>query len=78
VRDDRRWRLACAGAPRLAGGATLLIAALAVQTWRIRHERSLRIAVTWALGLMLIQNLVGLAQVLLAQGGESQPVAVAR
>jgi protoheme IX farnesyltransferase len=62
----------------LAGGATLLIAALAVQTWRIRHERSLRIAVAWALGLMLIQNLVGLAQVLLAQGGESQPVAVAR
>jgi len=31
----------------LAGGATLLIAALAVQTWRIRHERSLRIAVAW-------------------------------
>ncbi|MCS6938793.1 MAG: heme o synthase [Roseiflexus sp.] len=62
----------------LAGVATLLIAALAVQTWRIKHERALRIAVAWALGLMLTQNIVGLVQVILAQAGESLPVSVAR
>ena len=62
----------------LAGIATILITALAVQTWRIKHERALRIAVAWALGLMLTQNLVGLVQVLLAQAGESLPVFVAR
>lgn len=62
----------------LAGGATILIAALAVQTWRVRHERALRLAVSWALGLMLAQNIVGLVQVLLAQAGETLPVSVAR
>lgn len=62
----------------LAGVATLLIAALALQTWRIGHERTLRLIASWALGLMLAQNLVGLAQVVLAQAGESLPVSVAR
>ncbi len=62
----------------LAGAATLLIAALAVQTWRVKHEPALRIAVAWALGLMLLQNIVGMVQALLAQAGESPPVAVAR
>ncbi len=62
----------------LAGIATILIAALAVQTWRIKHEPALRRAVALALGLMLVQNTVGLVQVLLAQAGESLPVSVAR
>lgn len=62
----------------LAGVATILIAALAMQTWRIKHERALRVAVACALGLMLMQNIVGLVQVLLAQAGESLPLAVAR
>jgi len=62
----------------MAGVATLLIAALAVQTWRIGHERTLRIIANGALGLMLAQNLVGLVQVVLAQAGESLPVGVAR
>lgn len=62
----------------LAGVATLLIAALAVQTWRIRHERALRVMAAWALGLMLAQTIVGLVQVLLAQAGDSLPVSVAR
>lgn len=62
----------------LAGVATLLIMALAIQTWRIRHERALRIAVVAALGLMMMQNVAGLIQVLLAQSGESLPVSVAR
>ncbi|MGQ9827057.1 MAG: heme o synthase [Roseiflexus sp.] len=73
--DDAWLALAHRG---LAGTATLLTVMLAVQTWRIRHERLLRMIVALALGLMLTQNLVGLAQVLLARGGESQPVDVVR
>ncbi|MFO7171190.1 MAG: heme o synthase, partial [Chloroflexota bacterium] len=62
----------------LAGAATLLIAALAFQTWRQRLDGRLRAAVGWSLALMLLQNAIGLAQVLAAESGASLPIDITR
>jgi protoheme IX farnesyltransferase len=62
----------------VAGVATLLIAALAVQSWRRGLERPVRAAAGLALGLMLLQNVVGMLQVVAAQAGEGLPVDAAR
>ena len=57
---------------------TLLIAALAINTWRTHAERPLRRAAGWALGLTLMQIAVGVAQVILARSGNDTPVMAAR
>jgi heme o synthase len=53
--------------------ATMLLAAtltaLVVQTWRMRRERGLLLANGWALGLMLLEGIVGLVQLLYARVG---------
>lgn len=58
--------------------ATLLVAVLAIQTWRTRPEPALRRAAGWALGLTLAQIAVGVTQVILARGGNTGLVMVAR
>jgi heme o synthase len=62
----------------LAAVAGALVLALAVQTWRLRAEAPLRRAAGWALGLMLLQVVVGMAMVLLAraQGGTGGVTAI--
>jgi heme o synthase len=62
----------------LGGLATLLILALTVWTWRRRNEPALRAAVGWSLGLMVLQNGVGLAQVLAARSGAALQTDLAR
>jgi protoheme IX farnesyltransferase len=55
----------------------LLIAvliALAAQTWRLRPERGLRLAAGWALALVLVEALVGMAQLIFARQGAAAPV----
>jgi protoheme IX farnesyltransferase len=46
-----------------------MVLALAVQTWRSRPERWLRLAAMWALALLLAQVVAGMAQVLDARIG---------
>src|SRR6185503_15840115 len=53
----------------LAALAVALVAALAVQTWRRSSVRAARVAAAWVLGLMVVQVVIGLGQVLLALGG---------
>jgi protoheme IX farnesyltransferase len=48
-----------------------LLLALAAQTWRTRPERGLRLAAAWALALLLVQIVAGLAQVIAARSGLS-------
>jgi protoheme IX farnesyltransferase len=47
--------------------ATLV--ALAAQTWRLRPERGLRLAAGWVLGLVFVEAVVGLAQLIYAREG---------
>ncbi|HEY3232690.1 MAG TPA: heme o synthase [Roseiflexaceae bacterium] len=54
--------------------AAVLIAALAIRTWRTRPERGLRRAAGWALGLTLSQIAVGVIQVIYARNGTGGPV----
>ena len=49
--------------------STLLVLALVIQTFRMRSERVLRLAAGWALALLVLQNLLGLVQVVLASQG---------
>lgn len=62
----------------LAAVATLLILALTMATRRTFADRAARQAAGWALGLMLVQNLIGMAQVILASTSASLPLAVTR
>jgi protoheme IX farnesyltransferase len=62
----------------LAAFAALLVAGLALQTWRTRAEPALRRAAGWSLGLMLAQVFVGLVQVALARGGDGPAVLAIR
>jgi heme o synthase len=55
----------------------LLIAvliALAAQTWRLRPERGLRLAAAWTLALVLVEALIGLAQLIYARESAAEPV----
>jgi len=58
--------------------ASLLVVALAFVVLRGREERSLRVAVGWATGLIVAQNGVGLVQVVLAANNARMPVDTAR
>jgi protoheme IX farnesyltransferase len=55
-----------------------MLIALAAQTWRIRPERGLRLAAGWALALVLVEAVVGLAQLLYAREGAVGQVVVWR
>lgn len=57
---------------------TLLIAILAILTWRMRLDRPLRLAAGWGLGLTMLQIAVGVGQVMLARSGNDAPVMTAR
>jgi protoheme IX farnesyltransferase len=46
-----------------------VLIALAAQTWRLRPERGLRLAAVWALALVLVEALIGLAQLVFAREG---------
>jgi heme o synthase len=46
-----------------------MLVAVAAQTWRIRPERGLRLAAGWALALVLVEAVVGLAQLIYAREG---------
>jgi protoheme IX farnesyltransferase len=50
-----------------AAFATVLVAALAYRTWKVRSERSLRYAAAGALVLMLLGNALGMLQVVSVQ-----------
>jgi protoheme IX farnesyltransferase len=58
----------------MAAASTALVGWLALRTWRAWPEGVLRSAAAWALGLILAQDLIGLAQVMLAAGGASLPL----
>jgi heme o synthase len=62
----------------LAGVATVVILVFALMTWRHHNERSLRLAAGVSLGLILVQNGVGLLQVLAAQNSLVLPTEAAR
>jgi protoheme IX farnesyltransferase len=56
----------------------VMLVALAVQTWRVRSEHGLRLAVGWTLGLTLAQAPVGIAQLLVARAGGGEAIALWR
>ena len=62
----------------LAVLATLLIALLAFQTWRVRVERSLRFAAGLSLALILVQNAVGIGQILFLHASLSDVAMIVR
>jgi protoheme IX farnesyltransferase len=62
----------------MAGLATILVMWLAISTWRTRPEPNLRMATAWMLGLMVAQNVVGMAQVISAAAGAEAPLAAVR
>jgi heme o synthase len=62
----------------LAGLATLAILALFVQTRRLRSEPALWGAAGWAVTLILVENGLGMAQVVAAGAGASLPTDAAR
>ena len=62
----------------LAALAALLVAALALLTWRTRSATALRRAAGWSIGLILVQIVIGLVQVMLARGGNSPGVVAIR
>ena len=51
-----------------------VLVALAAQTWRLRPGRGLRLAVGWALALVLVEALAGLSQLIYARAGAAGPV----
>jgi protoheme IX farnesyltransferase len=62
----------------LAAVATLLIVLLASQTWRNRLEPTMRYAAVGALVLMLIQNAVGMSQIVFVQNESEFALTTAR
>ena len=61
-----------------AAAATLLVVTFAVHAWRTRGEPVFRQAAGWAIGLIVAQNLVGLALVVMARDGYDVPVTYSR
>src|SRR5262245_54419609 len=51
-----------------------MLIALTAQTWQLRPERGLRLAAVWALALVLVEALVGMAQLLYAREGVAGPI----
>ncbi|MBK9712130.1 MAG: protoheme IX farnesyltransferase [Kouleothrix sp.] len=62
----------------LAALGALLVLALALQTWRTRPQRALRLAAGGSIALMLAQILVGMVQVVMARDGNGAPVMAIR
>jgi len=61
-----------------AAAATALVVALAVQAWRTRGEAVFRPVAGWAIGLIVVQNLVGLVLVVMARDGHAVPLSSSR
>lgn len=62
----------------MAAFGTVLVLATAIQTWRSRPEPLLRSLAALAFGLILAQNSIGIAQVILAEQGKNVPLNVMR
>jgi len=62
----------------LAALAALLVLELAYRTWRLHTEWIVRRAVLWALALMVVQILIGMAQIALALEGANASLSAVR
>jgi protoheme IX farnesyltransferase len=75
---SRSQALIAIGHRVLAALAALLVVELGYRTWRLRTERIVRRAVLWALALMVVQILIGMAQIALALEGANAPLSAVR
>ncbi len=62
----------------IAALATVLVAVVMYRTFATRTERALKQAAAWSFGLITVQNVIGLVQVVFAQQGSSLPVSISR
>jgi len=76
--SSRSQALISIGHRLLAALAALLVVELGYRTWRMRAERIVRRAVLWALALMAVQILIGMAQIILALEGAIAPLSAVR